>query len=552
MYSVRPHAKPVKLLDKIAQWLTADRRPLVLFVGAGIVAFVFAYLMLGSGFISGNGSYWQNPRYDDNAHVSGWLYYEHDSWHLPVFDSQRMNYPDGASIIYTDSIPLVAVVAKVFRAVLPATWHYFGLFVIISYVGNCLALLWLLRQLRLTNLLGAVFAVVFACFNCFYNLQFESLFAHFFVILGLGFYFKLVRHYSHWAMGALVALVAASLLVHTYLFAMTLAVCAMTLVTLWHRKQITLKRATVWAASLAVSIGFLLLLSGIQQYKATGYQEALYGKSPAFALDVAQLFQKNYSRDEISMYIGLGAWILIVAGLVIASRNYAYFLKRHMLLVVLCAGLLLFALSNTIFLNGSQLLHVPLPAPLLGIFEMFRGSKRFIILLYYVAIVTGFVLLVQTQSKIAVALVLAALVTQVTDMQYFVRNLSATAHSSRTAVLDWPKLRRDMAHVTAVHVYPSYSCLFNYRKTPLSGQWDASLELFHLSAEELKVSNSVRSARRTKDCNQEARDARSMPPASMNVYLKDDNGLYILPPPQACLDQQKLFIYGMYCTLQGR
>jgi hypothetical protein len=535
-------------VHKVYQFLMAKRSPRTLLVGTLLAIGLLMGMVLGWGFISGTGVYWQQPLYDAGAHLSGWLFFKEDAWHFPIFDTIRMNSPDGTSIILTDSIPLVALVAKAIGLGLIDNLQYFGVFVFASYLLNGAALLWLLRQLGVSNVAGALFAFVLACFTTLYNVQFESFYAHFFVIFSFGFYFRLVRKFDRRDMGIFAGLVVASLLIHPYLFIMSAAIFGVTLATLLYRKSIELKAAELWAGVLVAAVGLVTFISGYMSHPPTGFQEKLYGKSASFALDPTALFNKWYTVDEIGTYVGWGFWLLLAVGLWLLWKTRATLTRKHFFLVGLCILFLLFAISNTFFVNGHQILHINLPGALSSLFEAFRASKRFILPLYYLLAVLAFVVAIRQRSRAILAVVMLALVVQVLDVSYFVKGVYASARQGQPTVLNEAEWKNAFTDVQKVEIFPSYSCLFDYRQTPLSGQWPASLELYQLAAKEGKASNSIRASRRTKDCGAEAKTAQSMPAKdSIFIYLADDNKKLIVDPAPECLANAKPFIYGMYC-----
>lgn len=75
--------------------------------------------------------YWDN---DLRQHYIAWCNFRNDPWQFPIGLTESLSYPNSMSIIYTDSIPLFAVVFKIFRGLLPETFQYFGLFGIISFM----------------------------------------------------------------------------------------------------------------------------------------------------------------------------------------------------------------------------------------------------------------------------------------------------------------------------------------------------------------------------------------------------------------------------------
>ncbi len=70
---------------------------------------------------------------DLRQHYLGWCHYRYGELGFPLGMIQTLSYPNSMSVIYTDSIPLVAVVFKLFSGILPETFQYFGLYGLLSF-----------------------------------------------------------------------------------------------------------------------------------------------------------------------------------------------------------------------------------------------------------------------------------------------------------------------------------------------------------------------------------------------------------------------------------
>ena len=75
-----------------------------------------------------------NPTYDDwllgkgdlTQHYLGWCFYRSSDWTFPIGLTNNLAYPSYTSIIFTDSIPVLAVFFKLFSFILPDTFQYLG------------------------------------------------------------------------------------------------------------------------------------------------------------------------------------------------------------------------------------------------------------------------------------------------------------------------------------------------------------------------------------------------------------------------------------------
>ncbi|MGH8714194.1 MAG: DUF6311 domain-containing protein, partial [Casimicrobiaceae bacterium] len=71
---------------------------------------------------------------DPATQFLGWHFFRLEAWHLPPGAATNYGMEMGGSIVFTDSIPLFALVFKLLRAVLPEKFQYFGLWMLACYV----------------------------------------------------------------------------------------------------------------------------------------------------------------------------------------------------------------------------------------------------------------------------------------------------------------------------------------------------------------------------------------------------------------------------------
>ena len=64
---------------------------------------------------------------DITQNYLGWCFFRNSDWFFPIGLMDNASYPNTVSVIFTDSVPLFAVFFKLFRAVLPDKFQYFGI-----------------------------------------------------------------------------------------------------------------------------------------------------------------------------------------------------------------------------------------------------------------------------------------------------------------------------------------------------------------------------------------------------------------------------------------
>lgn len=69
---------------------------------------------------------------DIRQHYLGWCHYRKSPWGFPIGMIDSLAYPYKMSVIYTDSIPLFAVIFKALRFFLPKPFQYLGIYGLLS------------------------------------------------------------------------------------------------------------------------------------------------------------------------------------------------------------------------------------------------------------------------------------------------------------------------------------------------------------------------------------------------------------------------------------
>ena len=91
-----------------------------------LIAFITLSGILGIQNISFQNTKWLHDTGNDTAiqHL-GWHFFKNDVWRFPL--GSNPNYGDeiGNSIVFTDSVPILALFFKLFKSILPENFQYF-------------------------------------------------------------------------------------------------------------------------------------------------------------------------------------------------------------------------------------------------------------------------------------------------------------------------------------------------------------------------------------------------------------------------------------------
>lgn len=431
---------------------------LALIMAAGMILHLYPI-----SFLVGHGAYFQGG--DAATNVAGWLFFEKDDWHFPLFHSMHLNAPEGTSIAFTDSIPLLALLFKPFRSLLPDGFHYFGLWHGFCYLLQACAAVFLIRSLRVRHLPGALLAAAFALTwpALTHRLGHTALMTHGLLLLALGFYFRGLNN-AAWSVGktstAFIALTCIALLIHPYLLALTYPVFIAYLGRQYLLSSLSFKQGLIW---IAFSLAVLLMVM-----YAGGYfvgKEAIAEGFGIYSLNLlapfcggmlCSLTDATGGQTEGYNYLGAGTLLLLSVALMSRGREFLSAGRRHLPLLLVLVGLVLYATSNRIFLGQYAVFEVPLPAALEGAFGVFRVSGRFFWLVGYSLLFASLAVLLRRQNMIMLLVTAAALLLQWQDTRTL-REL-VQYQVSLPGNLDLTPWRPALAGLDGIDMYPAYGC----------------------------------------------------------------------------------------------
>jgi hypothetical protein len=406
---------------------------------------------------------------DVAQHIVGQRYFISDSWHWPLLRTTLLNAPDGLNIAFTDSIPLLALPAKLLHAYLPSNFHTIFLWLGLAYILQPLAAVYALHSAGERQLLPAiVIAVIAISMPAFlHRIGHAALSGHFLILLAIGVYFQICSGRTCAIFGYTTGLLITSLLVHPYLTAMVAAVLIAAPISLVVRRNGMWRRAT---AGLLVALATTGLMAKILGYGGT---VALPGfgifsmnlLSPFFPSNSALLPDFGRSPDatggqyEGLNYLGLGVLFLLACCVVLqaAYRHAPTFLRVHAGLVSVCFGLTLLAVSNRGYVGHIEIYNLGrMPA----LIEQFRASGRLFWPVGYVIVIGTVLMMARLRAPAvgATALVVAAGL-QFADARLFREANYNSMHTRSAWTINTAQLRPLLASHERLNIFPTFDCI---------------------------------------------------------------------------------------------
>ncbi len=370
--------------------------------------------------------------HDDPAqHYLGWQFFRNEPWQWPLGRVSRIGLPDVTSIVFTDSIPLLALLLKPFSAWLPSQFQYFGLWMLGCYLLTGYYALRLTRHFIASPAMRMVMAGFFLLSTPLHTRGYghEALMAQWLLLAAI----DLCLTGWQWHRWLLLLLLAA--LIHPYLLAMCLGFfAAANADALWVTHSARLKQL-VWQSTVIFLALALVMVSAGHIGSGGGLTGRGYG---FYSMNMASLIAPMFDgsgifkdmvpfvreQSEGNVYLGAGVIMLGIIGLALKLQPAR---ESHppqpllgcglWLLVVVAFGFWLLALSYRVTLLQYQLFLLPIPKLVYDVLAIFRASGRFGWPAFY--LLTLFILVVigrNLSARPALAVLCAALVLQFGDL----------------------------------------------------------------------------------------------------------------------------------------
>lgn len=340
---------------------------------------------------------------DIAQHYAGWKLFRNSPWDFPLGIGSDIEFPYGNSVSYTDSIPLFAIFFKLISSILPKTFQYFGIFVLLCFVLQGIFGALLVSLFAESKLYCGIGAIIFTLSPVMVERAFRhcALTAHFLILAALYYYFK-NRRKSNKSYIPFYIINAIAITIHPYFLPFTFsimfafAVEDFILAKNWWKPW----AHVILSICVTLAVGYCIgaFTSG-EVLGAVGYgyfsmnlNSYINPVSPhfdgvnnwsAFLPDRAYFGGQNEGFN----YLGIGiiaAAVLSFFMIIISNfKVIVKFITNRFGIIFSALCLTLFAFSNAIYWDDKLIFRIPYGEKLELFFGMFRATGRFGYLLFY-------------------------------------------------------------------------------------------------------------------------------------------------------------------------
>lgn len=360
-------------------------------------------------------------------HQIGWEWFRQETWHFPIGRIEGYGYPFGTSIAFLDSIPLMAIIFKIFSPVLNPDFQYMGLWVLLSTIFQFLFSMLLLGEFTtsfVNRILGASILVL-SPIMITRAFEHSSLTAHWILLAAILYIILDYRHKLR--RGAWFSLIALAMLIHIYFVVMLLPLWGVSLFFRYRDR----KNPRILIINLYAMLALILLIGyaiGLFSLKPENLREVGFGyyswnlngflNPDKYSAILKPLPTGTGGQYEGFSYLGLGNLVLIPIAIFFFLKKEDFRKLIPFLLPVLLTIQLFvfFAVSNIAYINDYLLWNIPIPRFFSNLFALFRSSGRFIWPVFYLIVLFGILTIIRDTRRSTIILLIAFII-QFIDLQ---------------------------------------------------------------------------------------------------------------------------------------
>lgn len=420
--------------------------------------------------------------HDWGQHYLGWAFYRNDPWTFPLGSIESYNYPVGTNIGFMDSIPLLGLLLKPFSSFLPEDFQYLGIWLFICTYFVAFYTKKILQLYKVSNWI-IILAVILMIANpvLLFRSIHPALSAHFLILGSIYNYLQPSFGIPSKINRNQVFLFFIAATVNPYIMVMIFGFNVIVpFKHFWIEKTLNFKQFITYPIlSIVIFIITWILLGMIEFSGETNVSAVEPFSNFSFNLNsffdsygyysklIPDLGRINPSQYEGFGYLGIGMMGLILFAILyvvflLSKKNLKpTFLRKWALLLFLCLGLFLFAITNVLSFGNKTLITLPLPSIIEKLGFIFRASGRFVWPFYYLLFIGSIIILAKTKLllKYKVGILLFVTIIQLYDIQELYTRWNLPNGTYKTPLQDekWISVLKNFDDII---IYPSFD--FNY------------------------------------------------------------------------------------------
>ena len=395
-----------------------------------ITSISFCFYLLGPNYISPLNSEWLFSG-DLSTYQLGWQFFKLDEWRFPLGINPNYGIYLNSSVVFSDSLPLVAIFFKIFKNFLPSEFQYFSIWILVCVYLQLYFSFKIIYKITNNLLYSAVSSLFFGIATVFIHRSgiHLSLFGQW-IILSF-FYVELLDKNKFYYKNLIILL---STTIHFYFTIILLIIFFIEKVIDYFRNKKLIKSILIQTSIILFASLFLMYIIG---YFSLNLDDGLgwgYGYynfnlnsffNPVGQTNISEVIWSNFlakrefqnGQIEGFSYLGVSGFIFLIIFLFNMFNKRNNIIYSNIKIFTICVIFLILSTSNNIYFDQTSIIKIPLNKFFYAIASIIRASGRLIWPIYYLIFIVGIIFIYQNfQKKISLLIILILLLVQIVDI----------------------------------------------------------------------------------------------------------------------------------------
>ena len=469
--------------------------------------------------------------------ISGFNQFLLSDWSYPLFVVSGFGYPAGTSIVYTDSLPWLALLVKLFASEDVRGHHILPILLIFNFCIQAIGCIYLCRSVRLGTTLPTAVLLIFCLTASWFWFRIPdhvALASQGFLLIGVGLAIRIHISFDNdvRAKSKILCLGGLSLLLlfnHFYLFFMLNTLFVAVLLRGFVKN--VLERKFLFC----IGVGYVVLVVSLMElggYFPSGILSAveaadtrIFGHHNA---NLSALFTYNAGvfptlgtllglthdgtggQSSGALYLGWGGILIVIVSLAMGAREWVSVGLKYWEITLAIMGLWIYSLLDAVYFSEWLLVDLPVEGTLIGkSLGVLHANGRFGWLFGYSLIFLSVVIIqkkLARRPKIRSGIFAIGLVLVVSESVGWTGRIgeweSGRSESEQQLLVDQHFVAAAAEHIRPyrrIFIYPSYRC----DHPENVAEWKSLLTVQYVTSMHGIKTNEVYSARGHKDCIEE-------------------------------------------------
>jgi len=477
------------------------------------ISFFFTVFFLGIDNIWFKSTYWLLGMGDPTNAQLGWKFFAEDIWRFPIGKNPKYGLEVSSSIVFSDSIPLFAILFKSLKKFLPYDIQYFSFWIFLSFFLQLFFAYKIFFKATKNNYFSFFSSFLLLCPFMFYRLSHHfALGAHWLILFTLYiFYFaddnkKKIYWY---------VVIFLSIFIHLYFTLMVFVIYSSYSLEKGIKKSNLISEFYELIRKILFSLFSMYLVGYFEASPidkiSTGFGTKKFDLLGFFDPQIDEfnrswsIFLPNLADTSLEgfSYIGAGNVLLILFAIIIIAikkkfknKNISHYENKLFRLGNLYLPILFFwSISTTVTFMGKEILSFDLPKSLLALFSIFSASGRFIWPIIYFLIIFLIIFIFKNFSKKnSLFLILFLLIVQIIDVTKGIHENSVKKNIKVEKNYNeiWKFIEKNYSKVRTTYHFNNYGSIFTTFSKILGNMKNMETDIILSAAMNRKKSTELR------------------------------------------------------------